>query len=83
MVNVELEDTVPVRNTEGYRVLTGLAWDRRESRPNMRIQHRELKLHVFDARVRLPGILRGVELGYLQTKDLQTFVSLLHDCGAK
>ena len=75
MVNVELEDTVPVRNTEGYRVLAGLAWDRRESRPNMRVQHRELELHVFDARVRLPCILGGVELGHLKTEDLQPFLS--------
>ena len=54
VVDVELEDTVPVRHTECDRVLPGFACDRRERGADVRVEHGKLELQVVDARVRLP-----------------------------
>lgn len=70
VIDDELEDTVSIRYTEGDRVLASLAWDRRQRSADVRVEHGKLELHVLDARVRLPGVLGGVELRDVHTEDL-------------
>ena len=54
VVDHELEHTMAVWHAERHRVLAGLAWHGRQRGAHMRVEHRELELHVLDARIRLP-----------------------------
>ena len=70
VVDVELEDTVPVGHAERDRILARLAWHRRQRRADVRVEHREFELHVLDARVWFPDVLVWVELRDMQGEDL-------------
>ena len=71
MVDVELEDTVPVGDAESDRVHAGFVPHRRERGANVRVQHGELELHVLDVGVCAPQADLGIELGDERGESLQ------------
>lgn len=68
---------MPVGNTERDRIFAGFAGDGGKRRANMWVEHRELELHVFDARVRFPDVGLGVVLRDVRREGLHVGAKLL------